>query len=74
MNCPFYGRALVLMGSSLGRGSLPFILLDQSGNQCAIAVSGYIPCLMEVEGETPNWTTCPRVAEIRISLPTHGSF
>lgn len=44
--CPFYG---------FFHG--PGVFLDQSGNQCPLT-GGYTPCLLERNGNTPNWDLC----------------
>jgi len=45
--CPFYGFHMV-------RG----MLMDQSGNQCALITDSYSPCQMEIRRQTPNWNEC----------------
>jgi hypothetical protein len=45
--CPFYGFA-----------HWPGLLMDSEGNQCALK-DGHAPCQMEMNGEVPNWKTCP---------------
>jgi len=46
--CPFYGFHMA-MG----------MLMDQSGNQCALITDSYSPCQMEIRSQTPNWNECP---------------
>jgi hypothetical protein len=64
-NCPFYGRALFM--GILG-GKPPFVLVDQEGNQCALVMTAYAPCRMEIDGDTPDWRTCLLVREIRMEV------
>lgn len=49
-NCPFYGFHM-----ARGMG-----FLDSNGNQCA-PTGEYRPCMMEVDGEEPNWEICSYV-------------
>jgi hypothetical protein len=48
--CPFYGmhrkRTLSLFSGS-------------GGNQCGLVSDEYMPCGMEMEGNRPDWRTCP---------------
>ena len=53
MNCPFYGRHTVLRGAAFP------ILIAQQGNQCAVITTAYSPCRMEIDGQEPDWRTCP---------------
>ena len=48
-NCPFYG---FYMQSAMG------VMLDQSGNQCALITDSYSPCRMEVSRQNPDWKSC----------------
>lgn len=64
MNCPFYSHNLVMNHG----GARPIILIDTSGNQCALIADAIAPCQMEIEGKTPDWKECPRVGEIRLSM------
>ncbi len=66
MSCPFYGRALFLPQAP---GGFPFILVQQSGNQCALKTSRYAPCYMELESEQPDWQKCVIVRDIRMEVP-----
>ena len=45
-NCPFYGHYMYL--APTGRAPLPFVLLAQDGNQCALVVTSESPCHMQV--------------------------
>ncbi len=49
MPCPFYG---------LGAHTDVLLLAATFGNQCALRVEGFAPCLMEVSGEEPAWGSC----------------
>lgn len=66
MNCPFYGRALYLAPPIAQSPNPPFVLFDQGGNQCAMVMSRHAPCLMEVEGQVPDWQTCVLVRDARM--------
>src|SRR3989304_3840068 len=49
--CPFYGFNIISE-----------TMLDSQGNQCPLLSKlsrSYHPCLMEVNGEEPNWEKCP---------------
>jgi hypothetical protein len=46
-NCPFYGFH-----------SAPGILVDQDGNECALIIESYSPCLLERTGDKPDWDKC----------------
>jgi hypothetical protein len=48
--CPFYGFHLAVLKTE-------FVLMDQSGNQCALR-AGYAPCFMEIDGKAPVWQLC----------------
>jgi hypothetical protein len=63
VDCPFYGHHLVKV-----EGRLPFLRLDQDGNECALIVDAYSPCQMEIDGRDPDWKKCPIVESIRRSL------
>jgi hypothetical protein len=45
--CPFYGF------HSHGQ-----LMVDQSGNECALIFDRFAPCQMDVWNETPNWRYC----------------
>lgn len=45
--CPFYGFHMTYG-----------LLIDQSGNQCALIEDSYSPCQMEIDNQTPNWDEC----------------
>lgn len=45
--CPFYG-----FHTALG------LLIDQTGNQCALITTSYSPCQMEINGQTPDFNLC----------------
>jgi len=52
MSCPFYGKCAL----PLARAVVP-----QGGNQCALVLTAFSPCVMEVdEKKAPDWPTCPR--------------
>ena len=65
MNCPFYGHAMYQTGLGIA-SPRPFLLLKTNGNQCALLVTRFAPCLMETNHETPDWKTCPLVREMRM--------
>lgn len=46
--CPFYGK----------HAAPGFPLVDQGGNQCALIVTAYAPCVMEQLGADVNAATC----------------
>lgn len=48
--CPFYG---------FHYGGTPNVFFDSKGNQCALKISSYSPCGMEIAGNKPNWSECP---------------
>jgi hypothetical protein len=51
MSCPFYGKHAYLLD--------PPGMVDQHGNQCAIIVHSYSPCVMEVSlGMKPDAQQC----------------
>jgi hypothetical protein len=69
MNCPFYGRSLIVQPEALRTVQTnmpPFILLDMLGNRCALIVTSHSPCQMELAGRQPDWKTCPLVQDIRV--------
>jgi hypothetical protein len=47
--CPFYGFHTSLSCNAI---------LDQLGNQCGLETREFMPCPMEVRGETPDWNQC----------------
>jgi hypothetical protein len=49
--CPFYGFHFVPEQK---------VMVDSNGNQCALAMSAYSPCQMEIAGNEPYWWLCPR--------------
>ncbi len=51
MSCPFYGNSA---------SRVSFGLIASGGNQCAIIVDSYAPCVMEVAmKKPPDAATCP---------------
>lgn len=46
--CPFYGM-------SMPGGA---VMIDQSGNQCALISGSHAPCQMEMAELAPVWTEC----------------
>ena len=48
--CPFYGFHL-----ALGKFRS---MMDQNGNQCALKISSYSPCQMEMDNQKPSWKDC----------------
>ncbi|MBU4069788.1 MAG: hypothetical protein KJ646_02290 [Nanoarchaeota archaeon] len=50
--CPFYGFHMAME-----------MLMDQSGNQCALITKSYSPCKMKISNQTPNWNKCQFVGE-----------
>jgi len=63
-NCPFYGHQFYPTRSRAAKAP-PFILFDSRGNQCALIVDAFSPCKLEIDGRPIDWTTCPRVGEVR---------
>lgn len=68
-NCPFYGRHMADLrpGAESALASLsidppvipvPFILIDQRGNECALIRRAYYPCQEEVAKRPIDWRTC----------------
>ena len=51
MSCRFYGK-----NGMYGR------LLEQGGNECALIVSHFAPCVMERDGDRVDEARCPLVA------------
>lgn len=51
MNCPYYGK-----NGMFGK------LLPQGGNECALIITSYSPCAMEMDGEEPEAARCPLAA------------
>jgi len=49
--CPFYGF-------SSPSPEMP-VMMDSSGNQCALERGSFSPCQMEMGGKTPGWEQCP---------------
>ena len=68
-NCPFYGRAMFVSPIPT-RSHPPFVLIPQSGNQCALVLSSNSPCRMELDGDTPDWQTCLLVRDVRMEIGT----
>lgn len=50
MSCQFYGY---------NYARLSRVLVAQGGNQCAVRADGYVPCQMQVDGNDPDWESCP---------------
>ena len=65
-NCPFYGRVLIALPPG---GYLPFRLLPQHGNQCALITSSFSPCQREQALEAVDWRTCEIADRLRINWP-----
>ena len=66
MNCPFYGRHM--FRPSPTTSPVPFLLIDSgqgSGNQCALVIEAYSPCLYTDERDI-DWRECPRVKDVRL--------
>lgn len=63
VNCPFYGRHIVL--SLVGASPFPVhqvLLLDSDGgNQCALWMHGYHPCELAIADQAVEWRGCPRM-------------
>ena len=66
-NCPFYGRHLYPANSKIVEP--PFLLLDQRGNQCALIVTAFSPCQMEITAQPVDWRACHVVLEVRLRRP-----
>lgn len=64
MNCPFYGRFLIIQ-NSIPAPHGRFTLMDQGGNKCALITISDSPCQMELLGHTADWRECPIVKEVR---------
>jgi hypothetical protein len=75
MNCPFYGVALHMQYTQYfqpgGTENLmyfrakEFSLLPAMSNQCGLLIRSHDPCVMQAEGKTPDWQTCPIVSATR---------
>jgi hypothetical protein len=63
-NCPFYGRYLFRPRRE-GFPEIPFLLVVQSGNQCALVCGSHSPCL-NTDREEIDRRTCSRVKDVRI--------
>lgn len=48
--CPFY---------QLGFTSIGFVQ-GENTNRCGLILKAHSPCEMELEGNTPQWNSCPR--------------
>lgn len=64
MNCPFYGR--MLFQPSRPYVNPPFLLMPRPGKQCAIVVARDEPCIMEANGQVPDWETCLLLKDMRV--------
>lgn len=55
MSCPLHGLSLIFAhgGAVLAAPSTP-------SNRCPLITDAHAPCRMEVEGNAPDWATCPR--------------
>jgi hypothetical protein len=51
VSCPFYGKHAPTAPG--------FDLMDSHGNQCALIMRALAPCVMEVQGASVDWRTCP---------------
>jgi hypothetical protein len=59
MNCPFYGRHMLIWPDLDQPETLaPFHLIDQHGNECALIIGAYSPCAEEITGRPVDWHTC----------------
>ncbi len=52
--CPFYG---------LNMAQIVFAITESEGNQCALIQDSVAPCVMEIRGGTPDWSSCLRNKE-----------
>jgi len=63
-NCPFYGRHM-FMSQAPAAGSMPFILMEQNGNQCGLITDRHAACELERDGQAVEWSVCPWVRAVR---------
>lgn len=65
--CPFYGFAITAS-----------LMAEQHGNQCAAMRGRYAPCTMEMEGRTPDWTTCKQkigdLSDVRLVIAGESEY
>jgi hypothetical protein len=58
-NCPFYGRYMAFLGLVPGT-VVPFNLIRQGGNQCALIADRQAPCREQMAERPVDWRTCAR--------------
>jgi hypothetical protein len=46
-------------------------LIEQQGNECAVITTADSPCRMEIDGQEPDWRTCP-LLEIDVFVALEG--
>lgn len=61
-NCPFYGLRMICNP----RARVVFVTATPS--RCGLVVEHVAMCVMEENGQTPDWSLCERVADRRVSL------
>jgi hypothetical protein len=61
-NCPFYGRYMAFLGLVPGT-VVPFNLIRQGGNQCALIADRHEPCREQMAERPVDWRTCPLVQD-----------
>jgi hypothetical protein len=50
VSCPFYGKHADAHATNM--------IVEQHGNECAILVASYSPCLLDIVGISPNASDC----------------
>ncbi len=61
-DCPFYGTAMAFLQV---HHDPPFrLMLMTESNRCSLITQAHSPCMLEQEGKSVDWSTCPRVKEI----------
>lgn len=64
INCPFYGSHMYHAASKLVEP--PFFLVSSHGNQCALIVTAYAPCKLELAGHRVDWRRCDVAHQLRV--------
>ncbi len=49
--CPFYGFNLFVIGDNP-------LMMAQNGNQCALVLTAYSPCIYREDPQGPDWFSC----------------
>jgi len=57
--CQYYGKTGLLKSIDT---RLP--LISTGTDQCALVVEGFLPCLMEAQGNMPDGERCPIIAKL----------